>query len=205
MQLFGDCFEQQGFINTENEEQVVYVSTLEDEKMPFLQMLQSVESPQQFYPFSDSTFQTLLRLQQNLKKQQKQEEEEEAHLIVPRLETQVVHAKELESCVTNDVVEIQSSPVKSETNEESHNNNILLPHTHSLLSPTIMVEKEEGENHCRDSKRRKRKRMRPVKNKEEVENQRMTHIAVERNRRRQMNDHLSVLRTLMPPSYIQRV
>ncbi|KAI9111325.1 hypothetical protein K1719_017737 [Acacia pycnantha] len=62
----------------------------------------------------------------------------------------------------------------------------------------------QAENSGRDPKRRKRKRTRPVKNKEEVENQRMTHIAVEWNRRRQMNDHLSVLRTLMPPSYIQR-
>ncbi|KAI9078710.1 hypothetical protein K1719_039297 [Acacia pycnantha] len=58
----------------------------------------------------------------------------------------------------------------------------------------------QAENSSRDPKRRKRKRTRPVKNREEVENQRMTHIAVERNRRRQMNDHLSVLRTLMPPS-----
>ncbi|KAI9093960.1 hypothetical protein K1719_026958 [Acacia pycnantha] len=53
--------------------------------------------------------------------------------------------------------------------------------------------------------RRKRKRStRPIKSKEDVENQRMTHIAVERNRRRQMNEHLSVLKSLMPPSYIQK-
>lgn len=53
--------------------------------------------------------------------------------------------------------------------------------------------------------RRKRRRVKASKNKEEVENQRMTHIAVERNRRRQMNDYLSVLRSMMPPSYAQRV
>ncbi|KAF8779583.1 hypothetical protein HU200_002471 [Digitaria exilis] len=52
--------------------------------------------------------------------------------------------------------------------------------------------------------RRKRRRARAVKNKEEVESQRMTHIAVERNRRKQMNDYLAVLRSLMPPSYAQR-
>ena len=53
----------------------------------------------------------------------------------------------------------------------------------------------------------KRKRRRPmvVKNEEEIESQRMTHIAVERNRRRQMNEYLAVLRSLMPPSYAQRV
>ncbi|KAK3137873.1 hypothetical protein QOZ80_5AG0361560 [Eleusine coracana subsp. coracana] len=32
----------------------------------------------------------------------------------------------------------------------------------------------------------------------------MTHIAVERNRRRQMNEYLRVLRSLMPGSYVQR-
>ncbi|KAK9134217.1 hypothetical protein Syun_013547 [Stephania yunnanensis] len=52
--------------------------------------------------------------------------------------------------------------------------------------------------------RRKRRRTKSCKNKEEVENQRMTHIAVERNRRKQMNDYLSVLRSLMPASYVQR-
>ncbi|KAF7829969.1 transcription factor bHLH96-like [Senna tora] len=52
--------------------------------------------------------------------------------------------------------------------------------------------------------RRKRRRTKNAKNKEEIENQRMTHIAVERNRRRQMNDYLAVLRSLMPPSYVQR-
>ncbi|GMI94519.1 hypothetical protein HRI_003121200 [Hibiscus trionum] len=42
------------------------------------------------------------------------------------------------------------------------------------------------------------------KNKQEIENQRMTHIAVERNRRKQMNQYLSVLASLMPESYVQR-
>ncbi|KAL3527591.1 hypothetical protein ACH5RR_012247 [Cinchona calisaya] len=37
-----------------------------------------------------------------------------------------------------------------------------------------------------------------------MESQRRTHIAVERNRRRQMNDYLTILRSLMPPSYTQR-
>lgn len=53
--------------------------------------------------------------------------------------------------------------------------------------------------------KRKRRRAKSVKNKEEVENQRMTHIAVERNRRRLMNEYLAVLRSLMPASYAQRV
>jgi hypothetical protein len=53
--------------------------------------------------------------------------------------------------------------------------------------------------------RRKRRRMRPLKNEEEVESQRMVHIAVERNRRKQMNEYLAALRSLMPPAYTQRV
>lgn len=34
---------------------------------------------------------------------------------------------------------------------------------------------------------------------------RISHITVERNRRKQMNDHLSVLRSLMPCFYVKRV
>ncbi|KAF7817881.1 transcription factor bHLH96 [Senna tora] len=52
--------------------------------------------------------------------------------------------------------------------------------------------------------RPKRRRPKTRKNKQQIENQRMTHIAVERNRRKQMNHYLSVLRSLMPQSYVQR-
>ncbi|XP_009785047.1 transcription factor bHLH96-like [Nicotiana tabacum] len=54
--------------------------------------------------------------------------------------------------------------------------------------------------------RRKRRRTArgSNKNREELENQRMIHIAVERNRRKQMNEYLTVLRSLMPSSYVQR-
>jgi hypothetical protein len=53
--------------------------------------------------------------------------------------------------------------------------------------------------------RRRRRRPKVVKNREETESQRRNHIAVERNRRRQMNDYLAVLRSAMPPSYAHRV
>ncbi|KAH7315214.1 hypothetical protein KP509_21G040300 [Ceratopteris richardii] len=53
-------------------------------------------------------------------------------------------------------------------------------------------------------KRKRKRTQRSRKNKEELESQRMTHIAVERNRRRQMNQHLNALKSLMPSSYIQR-
>ncbi|CAN7063582.1 unnamed protein product [Brassica rapa subsp. trilocularis] len=53
--------------------------------------------------------------------------------------------------------------------------------------------------------KRKRRRSKPMKNREEMESQkRMTHIAVERNRRRQMNVHLNSLRSLIPSSYFLR-
>nr|XP_043606567.1 transcription factor bHLH94-like [Erigeron canadensis] len=51
---------------------------------------------------------------------------------------------------------------------------------------------------------KRRKRAKNGKNKEELENQRMTHITVERNRRKQMNEYLAVIRSLMPASYAQR-
>ncbi|KAJ8762474.1 hypothetical protein K2173_007913 [Erythroxylum novogranatense] len=51
---------------------------------------------------------------------------------------------------------------------------------------------------------RKRRRTKNTKNKEEIESLRMTHIAVERNRRKQMNEYLSAIRSLMPASYVQR-
>uniref|UniRef100_A0A453PAZ5 BHLH domain-containing protein n=1 Tax=Aegilops tauschii subsp. strangulata TaxID=200361 RepID=A0A453PAZ5_AEGTS len=53
-------------------------------------------------------------------------------------------------------------------------------------------------------RRKRRRRARSCKSREETECQRMTHIAVERNRRRQMNEYLVVLRSLMPESYVQR-
>ncbi|XP_016483876.1 transcription factor FAMA-like isoform X1 [Nicotiana tabacum] len=62
---------------------------------------------------------------------------------------------------------------------------------------------ENLENGKANENKKKRKRTR-IKSNEEVENQRMTHIEVERNRRKQMNEHLLVLRSLMPSSYVQR-
>ncbi|XP_023533679.1 transcription factor bHLH71-like [Cucurbita pepo subsp. pepo] len=53
-------------------------------------------------------------------------------------------------------------------------------------------------------KKKRKRKPKACKNKEEAETQRMTHIAVERNRRKLMSEHLSVLRSLMPESYVQR-
>ncbi|KAG6633667.1 transcription factor bHLH71-like [Carya illinoinensis] len=63
---------------------------------------------------------------------------------------------------------------------------------------------ERRQNLAVQGRKKRRRKPRVCKNKEEAETQRMTHIAVERNRRKQMNEHLSVLRSLMPESYAQR-
>jgi hypothetical protein len=60
-----------------------------------------------------------------------------------------------------------------------------------------------GDMHHRVTTKRKRSKAPKLSN--EVESQRMTHIAVERNRRKQMNEHLAALRALMPGSYVQKV
>lgn len=53
-------------------------------------------------------------------------------------------------------------------------------------------------------RKKRRRRAKSCKSREETETQRMTHIAVERNRRRQMNEYLAILRSLMPEPYVQR-
>ncbi|CAA7042464.1 unnamed protein product [Microthlaspi erraticum] len=68
-------------------------------------------------------------------------------------------------------------------------------------------EQENRENKnvaTKEVKINKRKRARRIKTSEEVESQRMIHIAVERNRRKQMNEHLRVIRSLLPGSYVKR-
>ncbi|KAL1329336.1 hypothetical protein HN51_046465 [Arachis hypogaea] len=183
-----------------------------------------------FFPFKDPTnFQTLLRLQ-HLKNHNNNNNNNNN---VQELDQKSCVTHDVMVEMQQQQQQQQShSPVKSESYElhqqhhqasasasccvENNNNN-----TTPTKAITAATEKCGGRGNsntqevCQKSQqvgsvatttreRKKRKRTRPAKNKEDVENQRMTHIAVERNRRRQMNDHLSVLRSLMPPSYIQR-
>ncbi|CAM0903091.1 unnamed protein product [Alopecurus aequalis] len=69
--------------------------------------------------------------------------------------------------------------------------------------PVMAMPAEEGEK-VQPGRRKRRRRARSCRNREDAESQRMTHIAVERNRRRQMNEYLAVLRSLMPESYAHR-
>nr|BCH47630.1 transcription factor FAMA [Callitriche palustris] len=68
----------------------------------------------------------------------------------------------------------------------------------------LLIGENADKNPVTEGIKNKRKRPRTIKTSEEVESQRMTHIAVERNRRKQMNEHLRMLRSLMPSSYVQR-
>ncbi|TXG47983.1 hypothetical protein EZV62_027277 [Acer yangbiense] len=63
---------------------------------------------------------------------------------------------------------------------------------------------EEKPNSVAQGRKKRGRKPRVYKNKEKAEIQRMTHIVVERNRRKQMNEHLAVLRSLMPESYVQK-
>ncbi|KAJ3707022.1 hypothetical protein LUZ61_010727 [Rhynchospora tenuis] len=103
-----------------------------------------------------------------------------------------------------------------QTNYHSANTSILLSNAELEPSPVSMVCVPPANTMIAgstttavaptavQSRRKRRRRVRTCKNKEDAESQRMTHIAVERNRRRQMNEYLAVLRSLMPDSYIQR-
>jgi hypothetical protein len=77
----------------------------------------------------------------------------------------------------------------------------------ALAAAAPSVQQNAGDVEATSSapRRKRRRRARSCKSKEEAEIQRMTHIAVERNRRRQMNEYLAVLRSLMPEAYVQRV
>ncbi|XP_010527480.1 PREDICTED: transcription factor FAMA-like [Tarenaya hassleriana] len=81
---------------------------------------------------------------------------------------------------------------------DSNNNN------NNSVQLRFLGEDTDNKNASANEVKSKRKRPRTIKTSEEVESQRMTHIAVERNRRKQMNEHLRVLRSLMPGSYVQR-
>ncbi|KAK3141659.1 hypothetical protein QOZ80_4BG0336790 [Eleusine coracana subsp. coracana] len=81
----------------------------------------------------------------------------------------------------------------------------LQPAPTTEVAPVPPAREAEGQQSKEPLGRRKRRRReRKMRNREDAESQRMTHIAVERNRRRQMNEYLAALRSLMPESYVHR-
>lgn len=178
--------------------------------MPFTQMLKSVESPSPFLPsfIEPQSFQVLLRLQHQIQRAWDQSHTHYSYL-PPETTSPIKHGVvEPESCLTHDILD--ESPFRFETKNPHPSVSQEQPSspTAAVQSSFDAVSGQLVKNVTDKEKRKRRTTMtttRPAKGKEEVESQRMIHIAVERNRRRQMNDHLSSLRSLMPPSYAQRV
>ncbi|KAH0731571.1 hypothetical protein KY289_002759 [Solanum tuberosum] len=94
---------------------------------------------------------------------------------------------------------------QNEFNQWGQNSSSVLDHNFTIVDQQEQQAQLDSPIEMSSSTTRpRRRRTRTKKNDEEIENQRITHIAVERNRRKQMNEYLSVLRTLMPESYVQR-
>ncbi|XP_010413325.1 PREDICTED: transcription factor bHLH67-like [Camelina sativa] len=177
--------EAQSFAIKEEEE------SLQD-TVPFLQMLQS-EDPSSFFTIKEPNFLTLLSLQ-TVKEPWELERYPEFHSPVrfpssaSSMEgtNQALSSQELFLSQANMTLPSStSSPLTANPRRKRKTNNLL---------PQEMTRE----------KRKRRKKTKPSKNIEEIEHQRINHIAVERKRRRQMNEHISSLRGLLPLSYIQR-
>jgi hypothetical protein len=74
-----------------------------------------------------------------------------------------------------------------------------------VSTPPALAPESGGNNKASSAPASRTRRRKRPKDQEEMESQRRSHIAVERNRRRQMNEYLALLRSVMPPSYAQRV
>lgn len=165
--------------------------------VPFLHMLQS-EDPSSFFSIKEPNFLTLLSLQ-TLKEPWKLERYPEFHSPV-KSETNrfPISASSMEG--TNQALSSQEHPFSQV--------NMTLPSSTSSALTANSRRKRKIDHllpHEMPREKRKRRKTKPSKNIEEIENQRINHIAVERNRRRQMNEHINSLRALLPPSYIHRV
>lgn len=175
--------EAQSFAFKEEEEEE---ESMQD-TVPFLQMLQSEED---LLPFT--SFKELLSLQ-NLHKHWELESYL-SHNETNRFYHNPVPASSME--VTRQALSSQELPLSRQ--------DMTVPSSSS--TPNTRRKRKTISNTPEVTRgKRKRRKTKPSKDIEEIENQRINHIAVERNRRRQMNEHISSLRSLLPPSYIQRV
>ncbi|XP_052194260.1 transcription factor bHLH57-like [Diospyros lotus] len=173
-----------------------------EEKMPFLDMLESVESPP-FFPLCKLSFQALLSIQHHNKSFTSEVME------YCSFGGQVQAPEQSKNCSHSPSVESQSKLERQQHPEIS-----TLYGTGGSVCKEEQAKAVEGARDARlmispaegsgGRENRKRRTKREAKSKEELERQRMTHIAVERNRRRQMNQHLAALRSLMPSSYLRR-
>lgn len=80
--------------------------------------------------------------------------------------------------------------------------------TSRLVSQKSTSSLQDSETELETEPKRKRQKLTPSLLEEQINSadgqQRVSHITVERNRRKQMNEHLSVLRSLMPCFYVKR-
>uniref|UniRef100_A0A804J7F7 BHLH domain-containing protein n=1 Tax=Musa acuminata subsp. malaccensis TaxID=214687 RepID=A0A804J7F7_MUSAM len=167
-------------------------------QMPFLQLLQGAMQAEEEMVGKEAQ----LHLQQYQQRSLSTSYPQETNFQLHQMRTQSLKqqrttemdsspaAEQLESCITH--------LSESETRTVVHE----LP---TMAATTGLIVRSAAAT-C-SGERKKRMRRRPAsasKSAEKEESQRMTHIAVERNRRRVMNYHLATLRSLMPHSFVQR-
>lgn len=114
-----------------------------------------------------------------------------------------------ESELTDDifsVLEAFDNPRRSRFGELSNDESFEF-HNSAYNSPlSVFLESEvEAEAASPKPKRQKPSAAASASAVEEGQGRTSAHITVERNRRKQMNDHISVLRSLMPCFYVKRV
>ncbi|TKY56002.1 Transcription factor SPEECHLESS [Spatholobus suberectus] len=97
----------------------------------------------------------------------------------------------------NDFPPINNEAITSPTSKENKQNSRMVSQKFSISSRAPRDSETEPEI----SPKRKRQKFSPTSPEEPP---RMSHITVERNRRKQMNENLSVLRSLMPSFYVKR-
>lgn len=182
-----------------------------DDTIPFLQMLQqNFELPLSTFASAQQpphSFQKLLSLQhQKFPWQHLHPHPHPFHNYLPAMQKNPIpilgNTMEKESCLSHDVGNTmeQESCLSHDVVDVHH-----IPQSQASFETIKDAHLGTESADLRPAVRKKRKRATRRRDKEEVESQRITHIAVERNRRRLMNDHLHSLRSLMPPSYSQRV
>uniref|UniRef100_A0A7N0UHM8 BHLH domain-containing protein n=1 Tax=Kalanchoe fedtschenkoi TaxID=63787 RepID=A0A7N0UHM8_KALFE len=116
-------------------------------------------------------------------------------------ETQILP---VDCCITHDTPELHSPVMSEGKNPTQVSPDGTLEERGELNSVSECRQDSSSQLSCGKMRKPRKHAKVVVENKKDVEKQRMTHIAIERNRRRQMSDYLSVLRSLLPPAYAER-
>ncbi|CAM8971992.1 unnamed protein product [Rhodiola kirilowii] len=113
---------------------------------------------------------------------------------------------DLDSCITHDMQELHSPVMSSEAKKltqvaEEEEEKREFNSVNELCRNDFSSERIIPQLKCSKMRKANKRVKEVVENKKDAEKQRMTHIAVERNRRRQMSEYLGFLRSLLPPAY----